>query len=547
MAPGIVVTFAGYLRDLPAGCPGEAAYVLGRYQAEDWGWLRSANGVFAFAVVDEARHRCVLGTDRFGVRPLFLSQSRRGVAFGVDLAPLIAWLGCPADMDHEVLQEIIAVGFPLSDRTPVRGIERVPPGTRVELSRAGSRVTRYWSVEDLPAIRAQPLEPFLDESRERLREVLRRLLARCAVGPVCTLSSGYDSRRLVLEGSELGARFSTVTAIVRRMPPGLSGSLEPPVIRELCQRIGATHRLVMPPGHPEGMALRSARMVRDALLDFQVPGPHHLWAVPLVAALPIEPGARNFDGLAGDTLLQNPFYALPRDLWGQWRLTDAVTDAIAPGHRRLDRLWAQHVSGSLDSRIRRALTSLPEGPYRLSHFYFLGRTRRMIALSTFGLMDLRLESFCPYMDTDLVEHAVTMDPELKGTLGLQGLALRRDLPAFADIPSSHTSAQDVPARYVADVDVPDPDFSGGFTVPELGRLVRAARRYGGIGAHGKYLASALLHAAGLGRLSPRWREPRIRELLQLGAAAATLGCASVTGLIRARDAAWSVLEGDQAP
>jgi hypothetical protein len=50
---GIAVVFAGYLQNLPASHDGEAAYVLDRYRAGDTDWIPSANGVLAFAVVDE--------------------------------------------------------------------------------------------------------------------------------------------------------------------------------------------------------------------------------------------------------------------------------------------------------------------------------------------------------------------------------------------------------------------------------------------------------------------------------------------------------------
>src|SRR5262245_54436931 len=58
--PEATVVFAGYLRDLPAGCPGEAEHVLARYRSGDRSWLRSANGVFALAVIDHRQPRCVL-------------------------------------------------------------------------------------------------------------------------------------------------------------------------------------------------------------------------------------------------------------------------------------------------------------------------------------------------------------------------------------------------------------------------------------------------------------------------------------------------------
>ena len=76
--PDATAMFAGYLTDLPPGCPGEAALVLARYRAGDWTWLRGASGVFAFAVVDHRRPRCVLGVDRLGLRPLLVAADEGG-------------------------------------------------------------------------------------------------------------------------------------------------------------------------------------------------------------------------------------------------------------------------------------------------------------------------------------------------------------------------------------------------------------------------------------------------------------------------------------
>ena len=90
-APGITVLFAGYLRDLPPTSAGEADFVLSRYRAGDWTWLGDANGIFAFAIVDAERNRCVLGVDRLGIRPLLYTQTPLGLAFSSDLAVLTRW------------------------------------------------------------------------------------------------------------------------------------------------------------------------------------------------------------------------------------------------------------------------------------------------------------------------------------------------------------------------------------------------------------------------------------------------------------------------
>lgn len=99
-------------------------------------------------------------------------------------------------------------------------------------------------------------------------------------------------------------------------------------------------------------------------------------------------------------------------MWGRWRPDADVLDAIAPDRADADRPWRNLLSQSLSARIHAALTALPEGPNRLSFFYLLGRTRGMVALLPYGLLDLRVESFCPYLDSDVLDHALSLDPVL---------------------------------------------------------------------------------------------------------------------------------------
>jgi hypothetical protein len=291
------------------------------------------------------------------------------------------------------------------------------------------------------------------------------------------------------------------------------------VTGEVCRRLGLARRLVPFPGTEATVELRRARRARDVLLDFQVYGRHHVWAVPLAAALPPSDRQANLDGLAGDTFFNNPFYALPRPLWGRWRPEAEVLDAIAPGRREADRPWGGLLSRSLSARLEAALRGLPEGPSRLSFFYLLGRTRAMVALLPYGLLDLRLESVCPYLDHDVMDHALALDPVFRGERRLQGLALQRHFPAFADIPSSHSPVAEVPAEYLAAMPPVDPERPGRLTSGDVARLAGVACRQGPRVA-GRDVAYAALSALGLGALGGGWREPRVRDLLQVGQALA---------------------------
>lgn len=512
-APGIAVVFNGYIDHLPTGLRGEADFVLARYQADDWTWLRDASGAFSFAVVDHARGRAVLATDRLGIRPLFFAHDGIGTAFASDLSALAPWGPRPPEIDHEALQEQMALGFPLGSRTLWRHAERVPPGSRLELGSGLRRLHRYWSLENLPAVTAPDPDRFLDESQERLRRALTRLLERSGGEALCLLSSGYDSRRLLLEAHAVGARLDTVTAAWTY--PGRPGSsLEPAVARELCGRLAVRNRMVTLPGSGDSRALDADRQARDVLLAYQVKGRDHVWAIPLVNALPADPVRPNLDGMAGDTFFNNPFYFLPRSVWGRWRPEREVLEAIAPEHERLDRWWGGLISSSLGSRMRSALEALPEGPYRLSHFYLLGRTRRIVSLLPFGLLDRRVESVCPYLDRDVMEHAHTLDPLLKSELQMQKRALDRHHPRFRHLPSSHSPPAEVPPAYLTPMDVADPEPAGRFTAADLWQAVRpaltAARRPR---MERNDLAFVALSTTALDPRMAAWREPRIRDFL----------------------------------
>jgi hypothetical protein len=544
-AAGITVVFAGYLLDLPTGHQNEAAYVLDRYRAGDHDWIRSANGVFAFAIADEDADRCLLGVDRLGIRPLYYRHDAHGVTFSGTMAAALPWGHERPEVDYDTLQELMVLGFPLTNRTFLRDVERVAAGTVLELRSAGRHAHRYWSLEQLPPFRPHAVESFVDESQERLRHALRALLERAPAPTLCLLSSGYDSRRLLLEASAVGGRLAAVTA-VWPYPAKAGYTIEPRVTGELCRRLGIPHRVVAAPG--DARELRSARRIRDLLLDAQVFGRDHLWAVPLVGSLGSSDPLVNLDGLCGDTFLNNPFYSLPRAIWGRWRPEREVLDAIAPTRELEDRRWRGVISSPLSSRIEEALASLPPNPNRLSFFYLLGRTRAVVSLLPYGMLDERVESLCPYLDNDVMEHAWSLDPIRKGEERLQSAALRRHFPAFADIPSSHSPASEVPAAYLAPHRHADPLRLGRFTLDEVYDLL--PRRRPGVRlppTEPKDLVFAGLSMIGLARAGGGWREPQLRDRLQALRALTRFRSFDVRELVSARARAIRTLAQWSSP
>src|SRR5207248_9175627 len=90
------------------------------------------NGLFAFGALDVRRRRLLLVRDRFGVKPLYLARHAGALWFASELRALLA-AGMPARARADVLAHSVAYGWANGRETPLEGIDRVLPGTLLEV------------------------------------------------------------------------------------------------------------------------------------------------------------------------------------------------------------------------------------------------------------------------------------------------------------------------------------------------------------------------------------------------------------------------------
>jgi len=155
---------------------------------EEWGdrLPERLNGMFAFAIWDERRGRLVLARDRMGKKPLYVTETDGGLAFGSDLRSVVLVTGQQPVLDRERVAEFLFQRYSGAPHTLVQGVEKLPPGHALTFD--GERVERraYWR----PATDAAPLEP--NDLRELLRDsARRRLMSDVPLGVL--LSGGVDS------------------------------------------------------------------------------------------------------------------------------------------------------------------------------------------------------------------------------------------------------------------------------------------------------------------------------------------------------------------
>jgi asparagine synthase (glutamine-hydrolysing) len=102
-------------------------------------------GDFAFALWDARRERLVCARDHFGVRPLHYAQVDDSLLVASDIASLAAVPGLSHELDDLSVADFLLFGMLTQpEQTIYRDIRCLPPGMRLDASRDGVRVSRYW-------------------------------------------------------------------------------------------------------------------------------------------------------------------------------------------------------------------------------------------------------------------------------------------------------------------------------------------------------------------------------------------------------------------
>jgi len=164
----------------------------------EWGpdALLRFNGMFALAFYDAVAKRLVVARDRYGVKPLYVSQQGGVFAFGSEQKAILARSSFVRRLDTAGLTEYLTFQNILSDRTLLQDVELLPAGHYGVLDlRADSprlATTQYWDYDFREERPAASREEYVEEL-DRLFEqaVNRQLLSDVEVGSY--LSGGMDS------------------------------------------------------------------------------------------------------------------------------------------------------------------------------------------------------------------------------------------------------------------------------------------------------------------------------------------------------------------
>ncbi|QNP67663.1 asparagine synthase (glutamine-hydrolyzing) [Streptomyces genisteinicus] len=199
--------------------------------------LRLVDGQFATAILDRAENALYLARDRFGICPMYYTETPSGVHFCSEIKPLVQCVDRSWDVDVGAVDQYLSLGNVVAPRTLVKGIRAVPPGCAVRFDARGSHVVRYWRYGEF----SPAAEPVAGEAlREALRSSVRdRLHADVEIGAY--LSGGFDSTAILMEAAAVTDHSVRSFSVVFDDPGLDEGRFQ----REVALAVGSKHEQVL--------------------------------------------------------------------------------------------------------------------------------------------------------------------------------------------------------------------------------------------------------------------------------------------------------------
>jgi asparagine synthase (glutamine-hydrolysing) len=165
------------------------------YDAEGDDFVRRLNGMFAFALWDARRRRLLIGRDRLGIKPLYVLQDARRLAFSTEAKALLTLPGVTPELDPSVVPSYLHLGYVAAPACIFRGIRKLPPATVLAVENGSVREWRYWRLSDRIDL-AHDSAAWVARVRDQVEESVRmQMVSDVPIGAF--LSGGIDSSAVV--------------------------------------------------------------------------------------------------------------------------------------------------------------------------------------------------------------------------------------------------------------------------------------------------------------------------------------------------------------
>ena len=195
--------------------------ILALYERNGIDGLKLLRGMYAFIIYDKKRDEVIIGRDEFGIKPLYFSLMKNGIAFCSETKPIVSLKKSIPNINVWKLFEYMQLQYSSGTETLYEGIQRVAPGQILVIKR-GKIIKSFLSsfTQKKKSINDSELIASLDKSlRESVSSHLRSDVPYCIF-----FSGGIDSMLLLHYVHQL--KKENVTAYSISFDEDTSKSLE---------------------------------------------------------------------------------------------------------------------------------------------------------------------------------------------------------------------------------------------------------------------------------------------------------------------------------
>jgi asparagine synthase (glutamine-hydrolysing) len=221
----------------------DSEVLLALYEIEGDDFVQRLNGMFAFALWDTRRRRLLIGRDRLGIKPIYVLQDGRRLAFSTEAKALLSLPGVRTELDRSALADYLHLGYVAAPHCLFKGLRKLPPATLLSVEDGAVHEWRYWRVGDCIDREASEAQ-WIERARAQMeRSVAMQMVSDVPIGAF--LSGGVDSSAVV----GYMARHSDQP--IRTYAIGFEGGEaealynELPFARQVAQRFGTQHREIV--------------------------------------------------------------------------------------------------------------------------------------------------------------------------------------------------------------------------------------------------------------------------------------------------------------
>lgn len=169
--------------------------ILELYRQKGIESLQALNGMFAFAMWDKRDHSFLLARDRVGIKPLFYTQTEKGIVFGSEIKSILEHMDGTNQVNRKLIDSYMSLGYCPTDETLFEGIYKLEPGNYLVIKNGELEIKQYWDMQFDKSV--DKGENYYIEKTQALFEDAVKLQLRSDVPLGVFLSGGIDSSAVV--------------------------------------------------------------------------------------------------------------------------------------------------------------------------------------------------------------------------------------------------------------------------------------------------------------------------------------------------------------